>query len=83
MSDPEKEVMRRIIEEDKDFSEEEDEGEEEEQEKESVEKRRRGPKQKPLPDEVMQKLQGTNYLPCIKFLKYNARLFQITRHTKA
>ena len=84
MSDPEKEVMRRIIEEDKDFSEEEeDEGEEEEQEKESVEKRRRGPKQKPLPDEVMQKLQGTNHLPCIKFLKYNARLFQITRHTKA
>ena len=75
--------MRRIIEENKDFSEEEDEGEKEEQEKESVEKRRRGPKQKPLPDEVMQKLQGTNHLPCIKFLKYNARLFQITRHTKA
>ena len=58
VSDPEKEVMRRIIEEHKDFSEED---EEEEQEKESVEKRRHGPKKKPLPDEVMQKLQGTNH----------------------
>ena len=84
MSDPEKEVMRRIIEEDKDFSEEEeDEGEEEEQEKEPVEKPRRGPKQKPLPDEVMKKLQGTNHLPCIKLCKHNARLFQKTHHTKA
>ena len=83
MSDLEKEVMRRIIEEDKDFSEEEDTGEEEDEEKEPVEKRKRGPKPKPLPDEVMKKLQGTNHLPCIKFLKYNARLFQITRHTKA
>ena len=42
MSDPEKEVMRRIIEEDKDFSEEEDTGEEEDEEKEPVEKRKRG-----------------------------------------
>ena len=78
MSDPEKEVMRRIIEKDKDFSEEE-----EDEEKDSVEKRKRGPKPKPLPDEVMKKLQGTNHLPCIKLCKHNARLFQITQHTKA